>query len=872
MKVPVVYRLEWILDTDQGAVRFCPGTFFSPFMAQLLFSLRDDANLLQGIAQGPGRTYLAEISNFQNFELHLKYLLEISEIFTAARFTHNYINSIEDFNIEITDDEITTIDISKFLLDLPISSFLLLSSITPNGTTRVYKYGIEESGILNTFRTISEFTSALERNGHTLMESEYNDLYNSKERLEALINGKIVLHNVLDGNNNMLNCWSCTYPGCQTTGITIEEYIQHLHDEHNDEYFFMDPIWGDVFRYITKFQTIPKAHDFFHPSFIGGLFIKPKQPEGNNNIITHVFIDQKKYDESLRSAEQFREDGEIEFETKVAEQTQAILIDENSPFEEKITTALLGYELNFTREQEPTILEDVDFQEHIDTSYVLQYQNDEIQESITADTSTDGYEIINQDNIEVFIQEIKNQLHASTTREDITKVRDYILSHTISSELTDIMMESDDTPIILMFLIQHHWLPAAGYSSPFPNETKDFHTPAALATYISKKNPTISKSTKDRGSMYYSSILNDSLPFASYEGERPNIESPLFFCPYLDCSYGTHNSKQISQHTGSRLHSNGHRRMHEFGPFWTAQYDFVSRKDELPSMKEIKRSGETYKCRTCGAQYIRKNEIKNHLMKSHNVVHTAITDDLYQIGQIIFLTIDEIREIKAQTETEMRNELARPLIENVRNQLEQREQEEQNRTDQPNINQEEDQSRAPQQNQEQGNNDDLHNNTQQANEDREEEQAIQQEAADLEYINEILDIRNNRVTNEDLVNKSKEWIINYKQEEDTNIGIPTMTVERRKQIKKDLKTLYNVTLIPLMMKFMPNDSDEEECIKLDGVIYKINHEIREHCRKQLILTRSQVYNRGENQQYTHPAPTTQERRDDQIPCSHIIIE
>ena len=46
-------------------------------------------------------------------------------------------------------------------------------------------------------------------------------------------------------------------------------------------------------------------------------------------------------------------------------------------------------------------------------------------------------------------------------------------------------------------------------------------------------------------------------------------------------------------------------------------------------------------------------------------------------------------------------------------------------------------------------------------------------------------------------------------------------------------------------------SDDEKA-KLDGVVYKINHELREHCRRQLNMTRQQVLNpkRG-TQEQTH---------------------
>ena len=792
-------------------------------MARLLFALRDDADLLQGVAQGPGRTYLERITNLQNFESHLKYLLEISEISTAARFAHNYLNLLEGANLQITDPDINTINVQEFLLDLPVTSFFCLASLSSSEKPKVFRYQLVENDVLNTFRNIEEFIAALGTNGTTLTNEEFMEIFNSKARLEKLINGKILIHNVVDKNNTELNCWSCTAPGCKAAGISTEEYRNHIETCHNDQFTFLDPIWSDIFRYIKQRQQIPSVGEFFKPLFIGSIYISTYQDEH----FTHVFIDQDKYESSKEAAEKYEREGTFTAEYEINECIQTIIIEEDTPFNELLSQLLINFQIVYNNPDDPTKLENVDFRTDVNSEYTIEYEG--IEESINA-TDEEEFTILNSTNYQSFIDEVTERLKEANTRNDIDDLRRFILSHRISDEIRDQIINDSQTPILISFLAKHQWLPLPGYSSPFPPEEKDLRTPASLATYISKRDPAIACSTRDRCSMYFSAILDDSLPFATYDDERPDVDSPIYFCPYLDCSYGTHNPKQMSSHIGSRVHSSGHRIMAELGPFWTPQQDYTVRNNKLPVVQIIHREVPAYKCTRCGAQFLRTNDMNNHHIKKHNCVATSITDDLTTVGQVKLITRNDIINIKAEAEREARIALARPLVENPNA----------NVIEEAQTNQEAElQTETTTHPEQQG--DGQHQAV--LDHEREQEEQVREEA-DLEDVNNILDLTND-VSNEDLINKAIEWIQVFQDEEENHsIGIPTMNVERRKRIKKDLKALYTITLIPLMEKFMPLNDDETEKQKLDGVVYKINHEIREHCIKNLILTRQQVYNRN----------------------------
>ena len=257
-------------------------------MAQFLFALRDDTNLTEGVASGPIRTYLEQNPNFQNFENLISYILERKDYFSAARVTYNYLRSIDSVTLSIDDEEITTVNASQFLLDLPITSFLGFLSLATGQPTQVYRYGIKNGNSLNTYATLTEFANALGTEGITLTNEDVMNLYRSKERIEDESKCKIITHNVIDEDGNLLNCWACTAPGCSAAGTHIEEYKQHLEEAHNDVFSFMDPIWGDVFRYIVKQNTVPKTRDFFKPLFIAGLFIETNEEYENHS--THIFI------------------------------------------------------------------------------------------------------------------------------------------------------------------------------------------------------------------------------------------------------------------------------------------------------------------------------------------------------------------------------------------------------------------------------------------------------------------------------------------------------------------------------------------------------------------------------------------------------
>ena len=795
-------------------------------MTRVLFALREDADLAEGIDPGPVRALLEENSEFSQVENIIFHLLPTNDFLSLARVIRNFIHNIEHVSIEILDENTEKIQIQDLLLNLQITTFICLASMTTEERPQIYRFGYTIDGNPKFCKNIDEFVTEIGTFGKTLTNSEYEALFDSKSNLENMFNGKIITHNVTDKNDSELHCYCCTSPGCTASVTSIEEFRNHIETCHQDQFSFLEPIWSDILRYAIQHNRIPTVSEFFKPLFLGGIFTDSSEGQSK-----HVFIDQNKYDLSKANAEKLARDNVISFECKICQCTQTILIDDQSPFKDLIKSSLNDYELEYNELEEPTSLNEVDFRTDIINDYILEYED--IEESINA-TENEELIIINPNNISDFIHEITERLKESNLKNDIDELRDFILQHQIENHLAEQLLSDDNTPIILVYLMKLQWLPKPGYSSPFPPETNDLRTPANLATYIARKDPRISCSTRDRCSIYFASVLDDSIPFAVYENERPDIDNPIHFCPYLDCNYGTQNPKQMSSHIGSRIHSNGHKKMAELGPFWTPQQDFAIKHNRLPEISIIKRDVQSFKCTRCNMQFLRLNDMNNHHIKKHNLSMTSITDNLTKIGEIKLISKDDIINIKNEIERETRSALARPLVEDPTPRTQ--EPEPNTNTNNATIEHQNTQTEPVAEHNSPG-------NLETQNENDNDESAQHREETDLEDVNNILDMTL-EVSNTDLVQKALEWIRVFQDEEDNrNIGIPTMNVERRKRIKKDLKSLYTITLIPLMEKFMPIDDSEDETFKFDGVMYKINHEIREHCIRNLLLTRQQVYNR-----------------------------
>ena len=192
----------------------------------------------------------------------------------------------------------------------------------------------------------------------------------------------------------------------------------------------------------------------------------------------------------------------------------------------------------------------------MNSEHTIEY---DIEESINA-TDEEEFTNLNSTNYQSFKDEVIDRLKEANTRIDIEDLCRFILNHRISDEIGEQINNDPQTPILISFLAKHQWLPLPGYSNPFPPEEKDLRTPASLATYISNREPAIVFSTRDKYSMY------------THISRRTTMK---------DCSYGTHNPKQMLSHTWSRVHSSGHRIMAELCPFWTPQQDYTIRYNKL---------------------------------------------------------------------------------------------------------------------------------------------------------------------------------------------------------------------------------------------------------------------------------------------------
>jgi len=96
------------------------------------------------------------------------------------------------------------------------------------------------------------------------------------------------------------------------------------------------------------------------------------------------------------------------------------------------------------------------------------------------------------------------------------------------------------------------------------------------------------------------------------------------------------------------------------------------------------------------------------------------------------------------------------------------------------------------------------------------------------------------MSNEDLITQAKKWITDHGKEEDTGVSLPSMRSQRRKTLRVGLNDMFTNVWIPMLERYAPMNDSEDEQTKLDGVIYRINHEIRMHCCSALKLKPSKM--------------------------------
>ena len=256
------------------------------------------------------------------------------------------------------------------------------------------------------------------------------------------------------------------------------------------------------------------------------------------------------------------------------------------------------------------------------------------------------------------------------------------------------------------------------------------------------------------------------------------LELVPHICPYVGCNHFS-SSTQITAHMADK-HKDKRTIYEEFGPFWAAHIDCARVENRLIRTGEWTRERDIYICdhENCDKAFPSLISIAQHWRFHEKLVVNEIPP--HKHGKLCYV------EGEIQTPPKTGN-IPRPT-----NQIEA-------------INRPANQETA-----------------------REDSDSTDN---DPQVVN---------MSNEDLIKQAKKWIADHGKEEEVGVSLPSMRSQRRKALRAGLNDMFINVWIPMLQRYIPTNNSEDEQTKLDGVIYRINHEIRMHCCSALKLKPSKM--------------------------------
>ena len=599
--------------------------------------------------------------------------------------------------------------------------------------------------------------------------------------------------------------YACTHPDCNKGFKTFNEYVEHRKTAHCDELSVLNFYLADLIRWIRKTESIPAVKDFFKELFIGHIVIRR-----NEELEEHYsYFDEDKY---LSSVERI---GRLEVDSswKCFTSRRRTLIAADSPLAHMIEEE---FEIqNFIDTMDEDIETDFPISGPIDTLI-----GDPEETSIETDVpgENESVEPVTLENIGSFIEYIISSLKSTKEPDELIEIIHSLTRAPICDEIIQRIEEHDqELPALFTIAFKHKWLPAPRISSPFIGENKTFNNLSQSQNYIRSKigswtnNEAIGNET-----VYYFPITGEGRWRIKYNetNEIAWNQNPRF-CQYFDCDYGLISPK-FSSHAIIGRYKNDCSKYDKFGPFWGPHIKQAVEQDSLIKTGYFLREREFFKChyQECPSCFGRLEDLRNHyLSKAHK-------DKNRRDGvpcKLVWCTKEEEIEHWRTIRQQENRESARPL------------QEQSNAQAQPAGQPAETNPSADQ------------HQTEPVQNANEQSTQVQRDTTIPPLDDETAEVIFNEPSNDHLIAQARDWITHYSNIENSSIGIPTLTPARRKQVKQGLTALYDHTIIPLLRKFMPLNDSEDERLKLDGVIYKIADEFREHCRRNLNLTKEKMY-------------------------------
>ena len=758
-----------------------------------------------------------------------------------------------EFNVQNADPITEFEELNEFLSNLPITTLLFLGGsehfIDPYRFTHNDEF----------FSRFSDFKEKIISEGNEVSEEILRATFDQKGELEATYGIKIKQALLEDENGEDIHHFICDCPDCNWEGDSFEEFIDHINSNHEDNLSGLKLIWGNTIRWMRMKGEVPTIKQMFKPLFVEVLTLNH-----DDTSEEHLFFDKEKFDKSVDSASRWEHEiSNASYDTQTSIARIHINIAQPGLINDFLTSQLpqgsitWGFFENMTYTNEQIA-------ERYDPNFVFTKLGEDIENSIDVNS---GRTEVDETNIGEFIQFITNSIKNLSRVEDINQFIINELNVDFESGLNDTLITATDVPVIISFMAKHKWVPMAGIASPIPGDNQIFNTVQKMIGTARKHYKLNNKMTIDRNTLYYYPILGEGKWMIKVDGEeKPRIENHPFVCCFNDCEYHNSSEKQRFEHQKNGVHVEAQQRTPEVGPFWMALIDYVNKHNELPTIDTILRHRETIICEECGACFGDINAISQHLFKKHKITNSRTTGQHILHGELVWVRREEEEQLLQEANRQRIISLARPIIgtnnhehqdEQTQNQTQNEHQPttdiaqhqvaQTNNTQQPQQIQEavthltQGETQQPQQGVQEVEAQNAQDGTQQSQPVIETSNTEErQRETDLEENLGLLDA-NNEVDNATLVNTARDWIIRFTQEEERAIGIPTLTVERRKLIKKDLKALYTTVIIPLIEKFMPKNDTEEERIKFDGLILKISHELRMHCKNKLSLTDNHIY-------------------------------
>ena len=372
----------------------------------------------------------------------------------------------------------------------------------------------------------------------------------------------------------------------------------------------------------------------------------------------------------------------------------------------------------------------------------------------------------------------------------------------------DTFPAQEEWPLLAAFILESHWLPSLGYSSPLPGDTRTFDTNAKLKEYIKTKvEPHLWGIPTEQ--MYLWATLGKGRYGFKY-GEDNKIYDKCIGTCIFECEDNYICSGEIpDKHLNGSQHKGVRDLIKEYGPFYAYIIHEAQNERQLTAGTAM-RDRVAHICPRCHDPFGKASSIKNHTNINHpdaprvakgvDIPHDTVTLE-WICEEDLRNAFDEEQHILEQAEEERRRNAMRP-INTVPQALAVTERRAQARTD---------------------------------------------ERYEHEMLNPVPEPRElDQESNAQLIEAASVWLEESNNMINENRKVPALTKNTRKKVVIGLKNLYSSQIIPMLIEYMPFDDSENEKIKFDGAVYHAFDLLYHHVCDTLVVSGRQTVEGSRN--------------------------